>query len=87
MRGLCFCSVSSVVKRKKVYALLPAEEYLDFDEVKAAVLRAQELVPEAYRQKFHRLRKQGYQTYVEFARAKETVFDRCNCNVKRQVHH
>ena len=46
------------------------------------MLRAYELVPKAYRQKFPRLRKQGYQTYVEFAREKETLFDRwCTSNV------
>lgn len=38
-------------------------------------------MPEAYRQKFPWLRKQGYQTYVKFAREKETLFDRwCTSN-------
>lgn len=45
-------------------------------KVKAAVLSAYELVPEAYRQKYRKLRKQGNQTYVEFAREKKNLFDR-----------
>ena len=46
--------------------------------VKAAVLRAYELVPEAYRQKFRSHRKSPSRTYmyVEFAREMGTLFDR-----------
>lgn len=44
--------------------------------MKAAVLRCLELCPEAYRQKLQRLKKNPYQTYVELARDKETLFDR-----------
>lgn len=55
-------------KAQKVYSSLPAEDSLDFDKVKAAVLRAYELVLEAYHQKFRRLKKQVHQTYVELAR-------------------
>ncbi|KAJ8356399.1 hypothetical protein SKAU_G00191930 [Synaphobranchus kaupii] len=54
------------------------EQSLDYDVVKAAVLRAYELVPEAYRQKFRRYQKADSQTFVEFAREKETLFD-CWC--------
>ena len=39
-------------------------------------MNAYELVPEAYRQKFKKLTKTGNQTYVEFARQEEIVFDR-----------
>jgi len=39
-------------------------------------LKGYELVPEAYRQKFRSFEKLGCQTYVEFARSKEQLFDR-----------
>ena len=38
-------------------------------------MRAYELVPEAYRQKFRNLRKDDGQSYMEFARQKERLFD------------
>ena len=44
--------------------------------VKATVSKAYELVPEACRQKFCSTTKQENQTYVEFAREKETLFNR-----------
>lgn len=55
---------------------MSANDSLDFDKVKAAVLRAYELVPEAYRQKFRKLRRQYNQSYVEFVREKEVLFGR-----------
>lgn len=45
--------------------------------VKAAVLRAYELVPEAYRQKFRSHVKAASQTHVEFAREKKALFEWC----------
>ena len=42
-----------------------SEDYL---RVKTAVLKAYELVPEAYRQQFRKLRKSEGQTYVELVR-------------------
>ncbi len=51
-------------------------ESLDYDTVKAAVLRAYELVPEAYRQKFRAWLKQAKQTNVEFAREKKNLFEK-----------
>ena len=47
---------------------------MDYDTVKSAVLRAYELVPEAYRQKFRKHMKSGSQTFVEFARVKSVFF-------------
>ena len=44
-----------------------------YDKVRKAILKAYELVPEAYRQKFRNARKQDGQTYVEFAREKEVL--------------
>ncbi|CAI5657199.1 unnamed protein product [Oreochromis niloticus] len=65
-----------VGKAQEVCTALSLEDSLDYDIVKAAVLRAYELVPEAYRQKFRGLRKTATQTYVEFAREKKTLFDK-----------
>ncbi len=57
-----------VGKAQEVCSALTIEQSLDYDSVKAAVLRAYELVPEAYRQKFRRHVKNPSQTFVEFAR-------------------
>lgn len=43
------------------------EVSLDYDKLKKMVLQANELVPEAYRQKFRKSEKTAHQTYVEFA--------------------
>ncbi len=40
------------------------------------MLRAYELVPEAYRQKFRSHVKDASQTYVEYAREKNVLFDK-----------
>lgn len=58
------------------YTSLSPELSLDYEAVKVAVLRAYELVPEAYCQKFRRFKKIENQTYVEFGREKEVLFDR-----------
>lgn len=63
-------------KAQEVYAALPIEESVDYKIVKAAILKAYELVPEAYRQRFRHYLKLSAQTYVEFAREKEILFDR-----------
>ena len=42
---------------------------------KDAILRTYELVPEAYRQRFRSLSKLDEQTYVDFAKEKETSFN------------
>ena len=65
-----------VGKAQEVVAALPLDVSLNYDSVKAAVLRAYELVPEAYRQKFRSHRKSPSRTYVEFAREMGTLFDR-----------
>ena len=48
---------------------------LDYEKVKTNILKAYELVPEAYRQKFRNYKKFDYQTYVEFSRNQEDHFD------------
>ncbi len=63
-------------KAQEVVSALPLADSLQYDIVKEAILRAYELVPEAYRQKFRGHRKTPSQTYVEFARDKGTLFDR-----------
>ena len=68
------CKLSG--KAQEVIAALPLEESLKYESVKAAIMRAYELVPEAYRQKFRNLRKTDSQTYAEFAREKCTSFDK-----------
>ncbi|XP_071060993.1 uncharacterized protein [Pseudochaenichthys georgianus] len=52
------------------------EDSLEYDKVKGAILRAYELVPEAYRQRFRGMKKASGQTYVDFAREKKVLFDR-----------
>lgn len=54
-------------KAQEVSAALPIEQSLSYDVMKAAVLRAYELVPVAYRQKFRAHAKTARQTHVEFA--------------------
>ncbi|KAK0156645.1 hypothetical protein N1851_000121 [Merluccius polli] len=65
-----------VGKAQDVCAALTVEQSLNYDIVKASVLRAYELVPEAYRQKFRNCVKSVSQTYVEFAREKGVLFDK-----------
>ena len=63
-------------KAREVYSALSVDQSSDYDVVKGAILKAYELVPEAYRQQFRRCRKEGSQTYVEFAWTKENFFNR-----------
>lgn len=63
-------------KVQDAVAALPVEDSLNYECVKAAILRAYELVPEAYRQKFRNYKKSSNQSYVEFAREKGTLFDK-----------
>ena len=63
-------------KAQEAVAALPLEESLNYESVKMSILRAYELVPEAYRQKFRNHKKAPAQTYVEFAREKGTLFDK-----------
>ena len=71
-----------VGRAQEMYASLSVEQSADYDFVKASILRGYELVPEAYRQRFRRFRKGDRQTYLEFAREKETLFDRwCSARV------
>ena len=79
--------LQSVLKGKaqETYSSLCEEESFDYERVKMAILKAYELVPEAYRQKFRTFRKCENQTFVEFAHEKETYFDRW-CSAKQVGH-
>ncbi|KAL5022408.1 hypothetical protein ScPMuIL_001563, partial [Solemya velum] len=63
-------------KARDIYSSLSVDEISNYQVVKKAILKAYELVPEAYRQKFRNSRKRDEQTHVEFAREKEQLFNR-----------
>jgi len=65
-----------VGKAMEVFSTLSLEDSLNYDAVKLAILRAYELVPEAYRQKFRGHKKSPTQTFVEFSREKALLFDK-----------
>ena len=65
-----------VGKAREIYTQLSVEQAASYDTVKQLILKGYELVPEAYRQKFRNCEKLSNQTYVEFARSKEQLFDR-----------
>ena len=69
-------------KARDIYTQLSLEQSSDYDKVKEVILKAYELVPEAFRQKFRNCRKENDQTHVEFARTKEQLFDRW-CSSKK----
>ena len=63
-------------KAREIYTQLGVEQSHHYETVKELILKGYELVPEAYRQKFRNCKKDSNQTYVEFARNKEQLFDR-----------
>lgn len=75
-------------KAQEAYAALSIEDSADYETVKAAILKAYELVPEAYRQKFRNYRKSDSETFVEFFRRKEHIFNRWSYskNVESSYH-
>ncbi|XP_066965696.1 uncharacterized protein [Macrobrachium rosenbergii] len=62
-------------KAQRVYNTLNEDLSSDYDSVKSIILKAYDLVPEAYRQKFRNLKKDSGVTYVEFARKKTQFLD------------
>lgn len=60
-------------KAQKAISALSAQEGQKYQKIKGAVLRAYELVPEAYRQKFRNMRKFTEQTYCDCERFKNSV--------------
>ncbi|KAL1266443.1 hypothetical protein QQF64_002118 [Cirrhinus molitorella] len=63
-------------KALEVFSALSLEDSLNYEIVKSTILRAYELVPEAYRQKFRGHKKNPSHTFVEFAREKSLLFDK-----------
>ncbi|XP_061190377.1 uncharacterized protein LOC133198276 [Saccostrea echinata] len=65
-----------VGKAREVYSALSLPQSTNYDVIKKNVLKAYELVPEAYRQKFRNYKKFNEKTHVEFAREKQNMFER-----------
>ncbi len=63
-------------KAQEAYSSLSVEDATDYLTVKNAVLRAYELVPEAYRQKCRSWKKTDSQTHVEFVHDISVYFNR-----------
>ena len=74
-------------KAREIYTQLTVEQSSNYDTVKELILKAYELVPEAYRQKFRNCKKENEQTHVEFARTKEQLFDRWCSSKKIGSYH
>ena len=64
-----------VGKAQEIYGSLSVEQSSNYEYIKEAILKAYELVPEAYRQKFRNYLKYDSKTHVEFAREKN-LFNR-----------
>ena len=71
-------------KAQKAYAALSAEQCTGYKMVKEAVLKAYELVPEEYWQRFRSWKKGGKQTHVEFTSELVTHFG-CWCSASSVV--
>ena len=65
-----------VGKAQEIFGSLSVEQSFNYEHVKEAILKAYELVPEAYRQKFRNYLKYDSKTHVEFAREKENLVNR-----------
>ena len=58
-----------------VFGALSETRADDYEEVKGAILREYQLVPETYRVRFRSYRKQPHSSYVEYAREKRTKLE------------
>ena len=69
--------IQSVLEGKaaKVWAMQPPEDSEDYEKIKELILKAYELVPEAYRIKFRNWRKKFGQTFLDFSRDTERLFN------------
>ena len=63
-------------KASETYTALSPEQTSDYQFVKESTLKANQLIPEAYRQKFRNYKKENDKTHVEFGREKERLLDR-----------
>ena len=80
--GLILLQKAFVGKAREIFAQLSVEQSQKYEYVKDVVLRGYQLNPEAYRQKFRNCQRDISQTFVEFARVKEQLFDRW-CHSKK----
>ena len=69
-------------KAREIYTQLTVEQSSSYDTVKELILEAYELVPGAYMQNVRNCKKENEQTYVEFARTKQQLFDKW-CSSKK----
>ncbi|XP_076043867.1 uncharacterized protein LOC143026959 [Oratosquilla oratoria] len=60
-------------KALDVFSALSEEQVKDYELVKSTVLTSYQLVPEAYRQRFRKRKRESQETYVEFFRRKHTL--------------
>ena len=65
-----------VGKAREAYSSLSVEQSLDYEFVKGEILKAYELVTEAYRLKFQKMKCKEGQTFLEFSYQKEALFNR-----------
>ena len=63
-------------KAREVYAAMSVEGSMDYESVKAEVLKSYEWVPERYREKFRSWRKSAGQTHMEYSREQKLWYDR-----------
>ena len=63
-------------KASETKTALSPEQTSDYQFVKESILKAYQLIPEAYRQKFRNYKKESDKTHVEFGREKERLLDR-----------
>ena len=63
-----------IEKARKIHGPLDLGKRSDYEVVEKAILKAYELVPEAYRQKLRNCIKEDDQIYFEFASKKELLF-------------
>ena len=63
-------------KAQEAYSALSVTSSICYDSVKAAVLKAYEMVPESYRQRFRRGRREDKQSCLEFSRDLVNSFNR-----------
>ena len=74
-------------KAREVNSQLSLEQSPCYDQVKEPILKAYELFPEAYRQRFRDCKEEHDQTHVKFARTIEQVFDRwCSSKIVGSDH-
>ena len=71
-----------VGKAREIFAQLSVEQSQKYEYVNDVVLRGYQLNPEAYRHKFRNCQRNNSQTFVQFARVKEQLFDRW-CHSKK----